>query len=233
MTSLSRGRTGPLGSLHDLVLSAPSPETQSLSELLRQAASASSLRELNSFFDSAVPEISRVSFKALSRFREIQEADKDAIVQAVLVKVWQHLLTLDDARNPAAWIARTTRNLAIDYLRVHHSKSSLRSNFLDQAEHSRGPFHAKASEELDPAKIALNIESEQLAQNLKRRLFSSLPPLSREIIRLRIEGFTYQDIADTQAIPISTVKGRIRAIRAALSSRIVGWKDGQVVGFSD
>ena len=224
MPTLPRVQAFSAGSLNDLVPPARSVYSQPLSELLRKAACTDTPQERNSLLESAAPTIARISFIALAPFREIQGVDREAITQAVFVKVWQHLLTLDPLRDPAAWVSRTTRNLAIDHLRALRSKSHLRSNLLNQDSPLRTLVDTRAREDLDPPKVLMARESEEQAQNLKRLFLSSLCPLSREILHLRIEGFSYQEIANTHAIPLSTVKHRLRSIRTQLSGRLESLK---------
>jgi len=220
MSALPSVQACSAGTLNDLATPARSVYSQPLSELLRKARCATTAQELNSLLQSAAPAITRISLNALSRFGEIQQVDKEAITQSVFVKVWQNLSALDPLRDPAAWISRTTRNLAVDHLRGLNSKGSLRSNLLDRESLLCPHLEGQARKEYDPARVILDRESEERAQNLKHRFLSSLCPLSREILHLRIEGCSYKEIADTHAIPLSTVRWRLRAIRSQLSGRL-------------
>jgi RNA polymerase sigma-70 factor, ECF subfamily len=128
-----------------------------------------------------------------------QSAAED-ITQDVYMQIWKKADTFDPARGSAlAWIITISRSRALDKMRS--SKALLR--------------HENPTEELgnllcsgpDPEH---NSSLSERAQLVRRSLFE-LPPIQRTVIELAFfDGLTQSEIAGHTAIPLGTVKSRIR-----------------------
>ncbi len=134
-------------------------------------------------------------------------AAAEDLTQAVFLKIWSAPEAFSSG-NFGAWIARVTRNRALDTLR-------------SRAVH--------ASEEL-PADIALDVILDdavfaKLDAESVRDALGRLPAEQREPIVLGFfGGVTHEEIARRTATPLGTVKTRIRAglrkMRASLETSV-------------
>jgi len=131
------------------------------------------------------------------------------LTQAVFLKVWTTPDTFREG-NLGAWLARVTRNRALDALR-------------SRALHPEGemPVDVPVEGALDDAVFAL-IDGERV-----RAALAQLPPEQRDPIALGFfGGVTHEEIARRTAMPLGTVKTRIRTglrkLRSALEASMAG-----------
>jgi len=132
------------------------------------------------------------------------------IAQEAFVRAWKHGPSYDPRRGTvAAWMARITRNLAIDALRL------------------------RRAEVMDPDVLAavappsdVSVEDTALISQTAaavRRALSQLPEeQSRALILAAFYGRTAEEISRSEAIPLGTAKTRIRLglrrVRALLTT---------------
>ena len=139
------------------------------------------------------------------------EADAADATQEALVSIWRHGADVP-AERMRAWVARVARNAALDLIR----RRSVRPQPL-------------AGEALpDPACPAPGPDLLSEAGDVRRELSAALERLGepfRSLVVLRdVEGLTYDEIAETLSLPLTTVKvylhrGRAR-LRAALTASV-------------
>ena len=116
------------------------------------------------------------------------------VTQAVFVKVWSSP-ELFRAGNFGAWIARVTRNRALDVIR---SRTVRAETDLPQA--------LPESESVEDTAFA------RIDRELVRSALASLPDEQRRPIEMGFfEGVTHQEIARRTSTPLGTVKTRIRS----------------------
>jgi RNA polymerase sigma-70 factor (ECF subfamily) len=128
-------------------------------------------------------------------FKMLGEASAaEDLMQAVFLKIWSAPQAFSGG-NCAAWIARVTRNRALDVLRSRAS-------------------HPEVSIAVDvPVEGALDDAVFARLDGLRvRTALESLPPEQRSPIELGFfGGLTHDEIARQSALPLGTVKTRIRA----------------------
>lgn len=126
----------------------------------------------------------------------------DDIAQEVFITVYKHLKTFRFESQFTTWLYRITINKCKDHLR----KKSIRKIFLplkDDEEHN----------------VLGSIDENTDIKHIVRKAIASLPDKLRIPIVLKdIEGFSYQEIADTMDCEIGTVKSRIFRGREALKN---------------
>lgn len=137
----------------------------------------------------------------------------EEITQDVFLRVWGNA-DLWQARKGklSSWLMTIARNAAIDRVRKDQRRVDVASTPVDD-------MPERYIEEQDI--------SRHLWQNGRtlRALIAQLPPEQAEPIELAFfGGMTHQDIADTQAIPLGTVKTRIRL---GLQKLRAMWEDSQ------
>lgn len=125
-----------------------------------------------------------------------REAAED-VLQQVYIKVWDRSGRFDPERGSAiTWLCAIARNTAIDWRRANHGVHL--------------PIHAAAAV-MDAAPLAPELIE---AGQQSARIFDCLEALeqrSREAIRAAFfDGFTYVELAEAMAVPLGTLKSRVR-----------------------
>jgi RNA polymerase sigma-70 factor, ECF subfamily len=136
--------------------------------------------------------------------RDRSEAEE--VLQEVFVLVWTraetYLVTLG---SPAAWLVRIARNRAIDRLRANSVR-------LRAVESAPMPPAADSPE----ARAALSEQQRAVA-----RALDALPGDQRELIeQAYFLGLTQSELAEKFALPLGTVKTRIRTGMMALRQQL-------------
>jgi RNA polymerase sigma-70 factor, ECF subfamily len=136
--------------------------------------------------------------------------ERDDIVQIVMLK----LLTanIDMSKVPKSYLYAATRNAAIDVFRSgwHLVEKVV---FVDQIDL-----------DTEDAVLAPSIEPPMPDPFLKqqvREVFEGLSKEHRQVIALKIENYSDQEIADRLGLPIGTVKSRFYFARRYFKERLV------------
>jgi RNA polymerase sigma-70 factor, ECF subfamily len=124
----------------------------------------------------------------------------DDIAQDVFITIYKNLKKFRFESQFTTWLYRITVNKSKDHLR----KKNVRKIFVPIKEASRELKSDLVTEKSDISKIVMDAIS-QLPQKLK------MPLLLKDI-----EGFSYQEIAETMECEIGTVKSRIFRAREGL-----------------
>lgn len=128
------------------------------------------------------------------------------VVQETLVKVWRNLATFRGDAPLRAWVLRIAHNTAISTLRR-------------QRDQVTDPAHLAVEPTLTDRPEA------QLWREDLTRAMDALDPLSRSVVTLReLEDLTYEQIADTLDVPLSTVKTRLFRARRRLATELEEWR---------
>jgi RNA polymerase sigma-70 factor, ECF subfamily len=173
------------------------------SELMRRLAGAESaaLRELYRRYGALVYGI------AMRVARDGSVAEE--VTQDVFLKAWSSAAAYEAGRGGvAAWLARITRNRAIDALRSGKSRQA-----LPMADWSEVPDPGSR----DPAE---ETSREDRAAEV-RAAVALLPEAQRKALSLAFfQGLTHIQIAAELSLPLGTVKSRIRDAMAALRASL-------------
>ena len=127
-----------------------------------------------------------------------ERSDAEDALQDAFINVWQKAGSFDPARaSPITWLVTLTRNRAIDRLRASGKRMM-------------APIEAAA----DIADDRPDAEACLIAADDRARIVHCMETLaSGDATMIRtafFEGVTYNDIADRAALPLGTVKSRIR-----------------------
>ena len=124
----------------------------------------------------------------------------DDIAQEVFITVYRHLKNFRFESQFTTWIYRITINKCKDHLR----RMNVRKIFLPLKDEEEEPVFESINEDSDIIQIV-------------RHAIATLPDKLRIPLVLKdLEGFSYQEIADTMECEIGTVKSRIFRAREAL-----------------
>jgi RNA polymerase sigma factor (sigma-70 family) len=121
------------------------------------------------------------------------------VAQEAFVRAWKHAATYDPERGSvAAWLLCITRNLAVDALRRR------RRHALDP----------EVVADLTPASSAISVEDATVTSDLIAQARAALTRLplgqARALWLAGFYGYTAQQIAVSEDIPVGTAKTRIR-----------------------
>lgn len=133
------------------------------------------------------------------------ETDAKDLLQDVFVKVAAYQGN-EVVRQPKAFLFRVAHNLAIDWLRRQRSRTN-----ADQQ---------LALEPCDPHHTEGDPDQKAWASSVAAAL-TALPDEQRSVVELRLwEGFTFEQIAHAQGIPLNTAASRYRYALEKLRTRL-------------
>jgi RNA polymerase sigma-70 factor (family 1) len=143
-------------------------------------------------------------YSAALVYCKIHEQAED-VVQQVFMKVWEKRHTLSQVEQPGDYLFIITRNEVLNQLR----RNTLHDNYI---RHIRELFSEETG---SPEEVLVARQKRQIVQ----QAISQLPPQQQEAFRLsRDQGLSYEEIAATMNLSLSTVKGHmskaLQAVRA-------------------
>ena len=200
----------------------PSPDPSAGRRPLALAGEASLRRRLVSRDEQALVELIEVASPWLLAVTQGMLSDPDEASEVVLeafAAAWDRVDSLGDEHDALMpWLLRIARNRAIDRLRRR------RRFKLKLA-------RAEAFGELPPDRVSA-VEVDEAAQpgwHVHRSVHAALdglPAEQREVVRLAyFRGFTHSEIANELAIPMGTVKTRLRLALDKLRTSLSPIKD--------
>jgi len=119
------------------------------------------------------------------------------VMQEVFINIWRKMESYDQAKGRLfTWMLNIARNAAIDTLRSKSYQNSQKNQELPDNEY-RGASNQTTQQNVD------NIGLKKVLEKLK--------PEHRVLVELAyFKGFTHEEISGMMAIPLGTVKTRIR-----------------------
>lgn len=130
----------------------------------------------------------------------------DDVAQAAFVSLWQHSHRYSRERGAfRAWLLAIVRHRGIDLMRARASRQR-----LTFSADPHGWMVAVAGDTDGSEAPQAQVERKEAGAEVQR-LLSALPPAQRTVIELAyVDGLSQQEIALRLAIPLGTVKGRLR-----------------------
>ena len=190
----------------------PQADSQFIERLKQGEASA---------FEILIAERSGEVYGLLYRLTENSEDARD-LTQETFLRAFQSIGSFRGESDLRTWIYRIAINQARNRWRWWKRRRRDSTVSLDSAGvHGNQPLvdTLRAERERSPEQETLSHERERVL----RRALQSLSLSYRETVILRdIEGFTYEEIAETLGINVGTVKSRLARGRQELRQRLEG-----------
>ena len=133
----------------------------------------------------------------------------DDLVQDTNIKVLSKLNMYTLNTNFKGWVSTMMRNIFINNYR--RNKLSPESTMTFSGDADLVPSWEGNAEDIPDQKIYVD-------RILQVR--DSLPTSMNKIIRLRMDGFSYQEIANIEGVPIGTIKSRIYLARQIMKEQL-------------
>jgi RNA polymerase sigma-70 factor (ECF subfamily) len=141
-------------------------------------------------------------------------AEAEDVLQEVFLRVWEKVATYDPVLgSPMAWLVRIARNRAVDRVRSRRSRPVTQSadETLD------GRLFDAAAPALDPERATSDSEQQRAIAGA----LSRLAPEQRVLIEHAFfMGYTQSELATRFALPLGTVKTRIRTGMLAMREHL-------------
>lgn len=175
-------------------LSQPAPRPSSRHELapLLQRVAGGDRAALSSLYSKTCAKLFGICSHVLGNPAEAEE-----VLQEVYVTVWRNAGRYDEARaSPITWLAVLARNRSIDRLRVR----SVATAPLDAADNIA-----------DDTESAFDVVERDQENRRLANCLEELEDRQRSVIRAAfLDGATYPELAEREAVPLGTMKSWIR-----------------------
>lgn len=153
-----------------------------------------------SAFDTLVERWERKIQGAVYRIMGSGEDARD-LAQETFLRAYRGLPTFKSEARFSSWLYQIALNLCRDRLRQRRGKTLVSIEDLDVATAARIERTSATAQDM--------VEAKDLGRIVAAAM-SELPPEQREVITLKeYQGLTFQEIADTLDVPVSTVKTRL------------------------
>lgn len=155
-----------------------------------------------------------------ARFGDLSEMEVEDIVSDLMADLFDRTDLTDQVENIAAYIYRSVRNKAIDYLRRRKRMVSLDEAPGEDADRGERPPLPEARYE---------IQAEIDAFEIRRRLaaaLDALEPDQRAVwIATEIDGHSFSELAELWDLPVGTLLSRKHRAVAALQKKLQDLKN--------
>jgi RNA polymerase sigma-70 factor (ECF subfamily) len=148
------------------------------------------------------------------------DSDREDLVQDVFVIVHRRLPDFD-GRNVHAWLYQITRHRVRDFRRLRWFQMLLRSGSLGEG----------VSESLVGSRTPERVLGDKEHAAVLQRLLTKLPEAQRAaFVLFEIDGYSGEEIATLQGVPLNTVWARIHKARAKLADGIARFQKREEKG---
>lgn len=170
------------------------------------------LARLQSGDEGAFDTVFRTWYPVLVRVAAAMLRDGDAaeeVAQDVMHELWRRAHVLDAGMSLRAYLLRAVRNRALNHAR-----------HLRVRRDTRGDVEALYNE---PVASDAPVVAGELSEAVQRAV-AELPPRCREVFELsRVDGLTYDEIAEALGISTKTVEAQMGKALRVLRARLAAW----------
>ncbi|KIP53238.1 sigma-70 family RNA polymerase sigma factor [Leucobacter komagatae] len=177
------------------------------------------------FADEALPLLDQLFGAAMKMTRNQQDAQD--LVQETFLKAYQAFASFEEGTNLKAWLYRIMTN---SYINTYRKRQ--RQPFLGAVEELEDWQLGGAESTTAMASRSAEAEAiDRTPDSVVTRALNELAEDFRMAVYLAdVEGFSYQEIADIQEVPIGTVMSRLHRGRAKLRQALGEYAREQGVG---
>ncbi|MEN9706495.1 MAG: hypothetical protein RIS31_61 [Actinomycetota bacterium] len=163
-------------------------------------------RKLLEFEQQAIPLMSKMFAQAMKESNYVRD-DAEDLLQETFAKAYRYWHTFEQGTNLNAWLGKILRNTAINrgIKEAKHSKVGRLDEMEDfQVGEDGHSVTTRANRSAEAEAIA------NLASNDVQDAVDNLKPEFQAVVQMAIvDGYSYQEIADTLGIKIGTVMSRL------------------------
>lgn len=166
------------------------------SAVLQKVAERRDRAAFRLLFDHFGPQIKAYLMKGIASYADRSQAEE--MTQEVMIKVWNKAASFNSSKaSVSTWMFTIARNTRIDYIR--RASRSERSIDVEDIWH-----------EADSPEPVVELQQRRLEEQI-RKAMSTLPEEQAHVVEMAfMEGKSHNDIAEELALPLGTVKSRIR-----------------------
>ncbi len=173
-------------------------------------------RDLGRFFSDQYRKLVRY----FQNYSDLSDMEAEDIVSDLMADLFEKVDILDPVENLSAYIYRSIRNKANDYLRRRKKTVSFDDSVSEEADHP-------AKESIREPRYDMTAELE--ASEIRRRLvlaLDALEPNQRAVwIATELDGYSFSELSQEWGVPIGTLLSRKHRANAALQKELQDLKN--------
>ncbi|MDD7885420.1 RNA polymerase sigma-70 factor [Flavivirga sp. 57AJ16] len=146
------------------------------------------LESYKKLFESLYPQLCVFAYKYLNDL----EISKD-FVQEVFVKVWEDKITFQNENHATGFFYKAVKNKCLNYLKSKQYKATERYELANIEAYETEEFYMSEAVVIETTAVI-------------NKAISQLPEKAAQVIRLSIEDYTNNQIAEELSISVNTVK---------------------------
>ncbi len=155
---------------------------------MREGKTEYTFKSYKKLFENLYPQLCVFAYKYLNDL----ELSKD-LVQEVFLKVWEDKITFQSENHETGFFYKAVKNKCLNYLKSKRYKATERYELTDLEDYDTEEFHISE---------AVVVETTAVIENA----INTLPEKAAKVIRLSIEDYTNNEIANELSISVNTVK---------------------------
>jgi len=175
-------------------------------------ATASDARN-REFADVALPHLPSLARVAMALAGN--EADADDLVQETFLRAYKHWHTFERGSDCRRWLSTICRNAFLEQRRREARSVAVEDQELESLAAARLHNHARASG-VDHMFTRLD-----LGPAISAAIAALEPPFRDVVVLADVEGFTYEEVAESLSIPVGTVRSRLYRARRHLQEALL------------
>lgn len=177
------------------------------------AAHAANDARNREFADVALPHLSALARVAMALTGN--EADADDLVQETFLRAYKHWHTFEPGSDCRRWLSTICRNAFLEQRRREARSVAVEDQELESLAAARLHNQARASG-VDHMFARLD-----LGPAIAAAIAALEPPFRDVVVLADVEGFTYEEVAESLGIPVGTVRSRLYRARRHLQEALL------------
>lgn len=138
----------------------------------------------------------------------------EEVMQELFMRIWKNAEQYDSTKGKlSTWMFTVTRNIALDQLRKNNTRPPQQSADAEEVQQLR-----------DTGAMTEEMVEMLMAGELVREALLELSRDQQQVVDLiYYQGLTQQEVAYHVAVPLGTVKSRVRLAMKQLQKRLIHW----------